>query len=128
MSLQRFRPSRSSEYYDEFSNSLGNLNTFKEDFSKSFGGPQYLIGSLRNDGGDGDGNENVKKATGLITKTTILYVHQALSFAVTARLQRENASFHVLQKKYISGDEIPSRFLNLDMVLTNSALGGFTYI
>ena len=67
-----------------------------------------------------------QKAIGLITKTTILYVHQAFSFA--ARLQRENASFHVLQGKYTSDDEISSRFLNLDMVLTNSTLGGFIYI
>ena len=85
-----------------------------------------MIGSLRND--EGDGNENGKKATGLITKITILYVHQAFSFAVTARLQRENASFHVLQRKYASDREISSRFLNLDMVLTNSILGGFTNI
>ena len=82
------------------------------------------MGSSRND--DGDGNENGKKAKGLITKKTILYVHQAFSFA--ARLRRENASFHVLQGKYTSDDEISARFLNLDMVLTNSTLGGFTYI
>ena len=85
-----------------------------------------MIGSLRND--DGDGNEKGKKAIGLITKTTILYVHERFSFAVTARLQRENASFHVLQRKYTSDDEISSRFLNFHMVLTNSTLGGFTYI
>ena len=32
-----------------------------------------LLGTFRND--DGDGNVNVKKATGLITKTTNLHVH-----------------------------------------------------
>ena len=33
-----------------------------------------LIGTLRSDNGDGDGNENVKKATGLVSKTTTLHV------------------------------------------------------
>ena len=46
-------------------------------------------------------------------------------FAVTARLRRENAWFHVLQRKYTSNDEISSLYLNLDMVLRNSTLGGF---
>ena len=48
--------------------------------------------------------------------------------AVTARLRRENAQLHVVQRKYTSDDEISSLFLNLDMVLWNSTLGGFTYI
>ena len=34
-----------------------------------------ILGSLRND--DGDGNENDKKAIGLISKTTTLQVHCA---------------------------------------------------
>ena len=49
-------------------------------------------------------------------------------FAVTARLRRENAKFHDVQRKYTSDDEISSLFLNLDMVLWNSTLGGFAYI
>ena len=36
------------------------------------------IGALRSD--DGDGNEEVKKAIGLITKTTILHVHHAFFY------------------------------------------------
>ena len=36
------------------------------------------LGTLRSD--DGDGGENVKKAIGLITKTTILRVHHALLY------------------------------------------------
>ena len=51
------------------------------------------MGTLRSDDGDGNANEVVKKAIGLITKTTILYVHVAffLHFlAVTARLPHEN--------------------------------------
>ena len=54
-----------------------------------------------------------------------LYVH---FFAVTARLWRENAYFHVSQRKYTTDDKISSLFLNLVMVLRNSTLGGSTYI
>ena len=57
------------------------------------------LGSLSND--DADGNENGKKAIGLISKTTTLHVHHAFFvhfFAVVARLQRENAWIHVLSR------------------------------
>ena len=37
-----------------------------------------VLGTLRSD--DGDGNEDVKKAIGLITKTTILHVHHAFLY------------------------------------------------
>ena len=45
--------------------------------SDTWRGPQQssLLGTLRSD--DGDGNENLKKATGLISKTTTLHVHHA---------------------------------------------------
>ena len=36
------------------------------------------VGSFSND--DGDGNENVKKATGLLSKTTSLHVHHAFLY------------------------------------------------
>ena len=57
-----------------------------------------------------------------MSKTTTLtcitlFVH---FFSVTVRLRRENASFHVLQRKYTSDDDISSLFLNLDLVLRNS--------
>ena len=54
---------------------------------------------LSND--DADGNENGKKALGLISKRTTLHVHHAFFvhfFAVTARLERESAWFHVLSR------------------------------
>ena len=60
---------------------------------------QLTLGSLRND--DADGNENGKKAIGLISKTTTLHVHHAFFvhfFAVVARLQRESAWIHVLSR------------------------------
>ena len=56
-----------------------------------------IIRQFSND--DGDGNGNVKKTIGLMSKTTTLHVHHAflyIFFAVTARLRRENAYFHVL--------------------------------
>ena len=49
-------------------------------------------------------------------------------FAVTARLRRENAEFHDVQRKYTSDDEISSLFLNLDIILRNSTLEGFAFI
>ena len=57
------------------------------------------LGSLSND--DAYGNENGKKAIGLISKTTTLHVHHAFFvhfFAVVARLQRESAWIHVLSR------------------------------
>ena len=40
----------------------------------------------------------------------------------------EHAYFHVLKRKYTSDEEISSLFLDLDVVLSSSTLGGFTYI
>ena len=70
----------------------------------NYSDPRRALGSFSDDDGDddgdGDGYENVKKAKGLSSKTTILHVPHALSvvhfFAVPARLQLENAKFHVL--------------------------------
>ena len=47
---------------------------------------------------DGDGNENVKKAIGLITEMTTLLVQHTFFvhfFAVFQRLRRETVKFHV---------------------------------
>ena len=59
----------------------------------NYSGPRRALGSFSDD--DGDGYENVKKAKGLSSKTTILHVPHALVFvyffAVPARLQLENA-------------------------------------
>ena len=38
------------------------------------------LGTLRYDDGDGDGDENVKKAIGLISKKTILHVHRSFLY------------------------------------------------
>ena len=85
---------------------------------------------LRSD--DGDGNENVTKAIGLIIKTTILHVHHAFLYISLPSLhdydvKMPNFTLH-RGRKYTSDDEISSLFLNLDMVLRNSTLGRFAYI
>ena len=52
------------------------------------------LGTLRNY--DGDVNGNVKKAIGLMSKTTTLHVHHAFFvhfFAVLAQLRREMVKF-----------------------------------
>ena len=56
-----------------------------------------VIETLRSN--DADGNENVKKTIGFISKTTTLHVHHAFLYTflpVFARLRRENAQFRVL--------------------------------
>ena len=39
-----------------------------------------LLGSVSNEDGDGNGNENAKKAMGLLSKTTTLHVHHAFLY------------------------------------------------
>ena len=80
------------------------------------------IESLSNDGGDG--NENVKKATDLITKTTTLNMHCIVwyisQFAVTARLGREISSDGKLMGDANTRRRIFLSLLNLGVVSKNS--------
>ena len=65
---------------------------FKTDGGKLKTIPKYDNRIFSND--DGDGNQDVKKAIGLLRKTTTLHVHNAFFvhfFTVLARLRRENA-------------------------------------
>ena len=67
--------------------------------------------------GDDNDNENVKRAIGWIGKATPLHVQHGFFvhfFAVTARLRRENALFHVLWRTQTND-------VNLNVVLRNSA-------
>ena len=50
---------------------MGFIGHFNDDVT-------FLLGSFSND--DGDGNQNVKKAIGLLSKTTTLHVHHAFWF------------------------------------------------
>ena len=92
------------------------------------GGSFVSLGTLRSD--DGDGSENFKKAIELITKTRILYVHHAFCTYHCRHCTTTTwkfCYFTIRRLKYTSDDEISSLFVNLDMVLRNSILGGFTY-
>ena len=86
------------------------------------------LGTLRSD----DSNENVTRAKGLITKTTILHVRRTFWYISLPSLhdfdvKMPNFTLY-MQRKYTSDDEISSLFLNLVMVLWNSNFGGFAYI
>ena len=64
---------------------IASLNLFREVSAET-------LGSFSND--DGDGNQDVKKAIGLLRKTTTLHVYHAFFvhfFTVLARLRRKNA-------------------------------------
>ena len=88
------------------------------------------FGNLRSD--DRDGNENVAKAIGLITKTIILHVHLAFLYISLPSLHDYDVkmpNFTLYRgRRYTGDDEIFSFFLNLDMVLRNSTLGRLAYI
>ena len=77
-----------------------------------------LIGSLSND--DVDVNKNVKIAIGLdwqnnFARASRFFVHV---FAVTARLRRESALFHVLWRTWVQ-DDFVFLVLHFDMVFYN---------
>ena len=77
-----------------------------------------LLGSLRND--DGDGNRNGKKAIGSdwqnnnFARASRFFVHFS---TVIARLQRETAKFHVLSRTGKKDNNFLFHFLNFDAVL-----------
>ena len=76
------------------------------------------IGSLSN--GDGDDIENGTKAIGLdqqnnnFARASRFFVH---FFAVTARLRRESASFHVLKRTWTEDNNFLFLFLFFEAVL-----------
>ena len=75
------------------------------------------IGSLSND--DGDGNENGKKAIGLISKTTTLHVHHAFLYISLPSLHDYNVKvlkIHVLSRTGTQDDNFLFLFLNFDTV------------
>ena len=88
---------------------------------------EKIPGSLRND--DGDGNENDKKATGLISKTTTLHVHHAFWYISLPSLH----DYHLKRPKFTfcRGREqklFRFPFLNFDAVLENSTPKNFASI
>ena len=74
--------------------------------SRNQGAEVKELGTLRNY--DGDGNGNVKKAIGLMSKTTTLHVHHAFFvhfFAVFAQLRREMEKFKLTWERERQSDK-----------------------
>jgi len=59
---------------------MGILSTRGVLFESWGAGAKSSVGSFSNDDGDGDGNQDVKKAIGLLRKTTTLHVHHAFLY------------------------------------------------
>ena len=66
---------------------------------------------------------------GLITKTTILHVYHAFLYISLPSLHDYDVKMpnFTMHRGSTSDVEISSLYLNLDMVLRNSTLGGFGY-
>ena len=80
---------------------------------------------------NGDGNENVKKTIGLLSKTTSLHVHQAFLY-ISLPLLHENdvkmPSFSFYGGRKTSDDKLFFLFLNLSVVPKKSTPGKLAYI
>ena len=88
-----------------------------------------MIGTLRSD--DVDGNGNPTKAIGLISKTTISHVHHAFLYISLPSLHDYDVkmpNFTMYRGSTQATKKISSLFLNLNMVLRNSTLGGLAYL
>ena len=74
----------------------------------------YLIGTLRNYDGNGNGNVNVKKAIGLMSKPTTLHVHNSFLhfFAIPAQLWPKMTKFSVYLRTVTAGDKFRHLCLN----------------
>ena len=85
-----------------------------------------LIGSFSND--DGDGKENVKKAVGLLRKTTTLYVHHVFLYISLPSLHDYDAKMPNC-KFYGGRKQATTNILSLKLsaVLKKSTLGKFAY-
>ena len=89
------------------------------------------VGSFSNDDGDGDGNENVKKAIGLLSKTTSLHVHHAFLYISLPLLHDYDVkmpSFMFYGGCKTSDDKLFFFFLNLSAVPKKSNPRKLAYI
>ena len=87
------------------------------------------VGSFSND--DGDGNENVKKAIGLLTKTTSLHADHAFLYISLPSLHDYDVkmpSFTFYGGRKPSDDKLFFLFLNLSAVPKKSTPGKLAYI
>ena len=86
-----------------------------------------VVGSFSND--DGDGNQDVKKAIGLLRKTTTLHVHHAFLYISSPSLhdydvKMPNCKFYGGRKQATTNLFFS---LNLSAVLKKSTPGKFAY-
>ena len=80
---------------------------------------------------DGDGNENVKNAVGLLSKTTSLHMHHAFLYISLLLLHDYNLkmlSFTFYGGRKTSDDKLFFLFLNLSAVPKKSTPGKLAYI
>ena len=56
------------------------MNHFRDRRGAEIAPKSPLLGCFSNDNGDGNGNENAKKAMGLLSKATVLHVHHICGF------------------------------------------------
>ena len=90
---------------------------------------EMSVGSFSND--DGDGNENVKKVIGLLSKTTTLHVHHAFLYISLPLLHDYDVkmpSFTFYGGRKTSDDKLFFLFLNLSAVPKKSTPGKLAYI
>ena len=90
-----------------------------------------LLGTLRSN--DADGNENVKKTIGLISKTTTLHVHHtflyiSFPFLHDYDVKMANFAFYGGRKQATTKFYFSYCLLFLDMVPRNSTPGGFASV
>ena len=61
---------------------------------------RWSLGSLNND--DGDGNQDVKKAIGLLRKTTTLHVHHAFLYISSPSLHDYDVKIESFRSEFIT--------------------------
>ena len=61
---------------------------------------RWSLGSLSND--EGDGNEDVKKAIGLLRKTTTLHVHHAFLYISSPSLHDYDVKIESFRSEFIA--------------------------
>ena len=61
---------------------------------------RWSLGSLSND--EGDGNEDVKKAIGLLRKTTTLHVHHAFLYTSSPSLHDYDVKIESFRSEFIT--------------------------
>ena len=61
---------------------------------------RWSLGSLSND--DGDGNQDVKKAIGLLRKTTTLHVHHAFLYISSPSLHDYDVKIESFRSEFIA--------------------------